>query len=106
MDIYKNRINNIKSKITNGAFLVTNDKNIYYFTGLWDSNGYLLITKENAYLFVDFRYGEVAEKTVNSADVIVFNKLFDELNNVLKNDNVTKLYVETNVLTMEHIAIS
>lgn len=101
MDIYKNRINNIKSKITDGAFLVTNDKNIYYFTGLWDSNGYLLITKENAYLFVDFRYGEVAEKTVNSADVIVFNKLFDELNNVLKNDNVTKLYVETNVLTME-----
>ena len=101
MDIYKNRINNIKSKITDGAFLVTNDKNIYYFTGLWDSNGYLLITKENAYLFVDFRYGEVAEKTVNSANVIVFNKLFDELNNVLKNDNVTKLYVETNVLTME-----
>ena len=76
MDIYKNRINNIKSKITDGAFLVTNDKNIYYFTGLWDSNGYLLITKENAYLFVDFRYGEVAEKTVNSANVIVFNKLF------------------------------
>lgn len=100
MDCYKNRIKRLKEKAGESAFLVTNDINIYYFTGLWDSNGYLLVTQNEAYLFVDFRYGEVAENTVNSAKVIVFSKLYDEINNVLKTENVKNCFVETNKVTM------
>lgn len=105
MDIYKNRITNLISKISDSAFLITNDKNIYYFTGLWDSNGYLLVTKSGAYLFVDFRYGEIAEKTVTSAKVVVFEKLFDELNNTLKKNCISKCYVETSYLTVSDFAL-
>lgn len=100
MEIYNNRINNLISKCSDTAFLITNDKNIYYFTGLWDSNGYLLVTKSGAYLFVDFRYGEIAEKTVSTAKVIVFEKIFDELNNSLKENCIDKCFIETSSLTV------
>lgn len=100
MDCYKNRIERLKEKAGNSAFLITDDKNIYYFTGLWDSNGYLLVTANESYLFVDFRYGEVAENTVDSAKVIVFTKLYDEINNVLKTEKVKNCFVETNKVTM------
>ena len=100
MDCYKNRVERLKEKASDSAFLITDDKNIYYFTGLWDSNGYLLVTQNEAYLFVDFRYGEVAENTVKSAKVIVFSKLYDEINSVLKKENPKKCFVETNKVTM------
>lgn len=105
MDCYKNRIERLKEKAGESAFLVTNDINIYYFTGLWDSNGYLLVTANESYLFVDFRYGEVAENTVDSAKVIVFSKLYDEINNVLKTEKVKNCFVETNKVTMADFSV-
>ncbi|MGN0460538.1 MAG: M24 family metallopeptidase [Ruminococcus sp.] len=105
MDCYKNRIEKLKEKAGDSAFLVTDDKNIYYFTGLWDSNGYLLVTKNEAYLFVDFRYGEVAENTVNSAKVIVFTKLYDEINSVLETEKVKNCFVETDKVTMSQFSV-
>lgn len=105
MDCYKNRIEKLKEKAGNSAFLITDDKNIYYFTGLWDSNGYLLVTQNEAYLFVDFRYGEVAENTVDSAKVIVFSKLYEEINSVLKTEKVKNCFVETNKVTVADFSI-
>ncbi|MBQ9673781.1 MAG: aminopeptidase P family protein [Ruminococcus sp.] len=102
MDIYNNRISRLikKSRELGKSFLLTNDKNIYYFTGLWDSNGYLFVGKNSAVLLVDFRYGEVAKKTVTSAKVIVFNKLFEELNNLIKAEQTEELLLETNQITV------
>lgn len=100
MDIYSRRINLLKSKVKDNSFLITNDKNIYYFTGLWDSNGYLLVTENNAYLLVDFRYGEIAEKTVTSANVIVFDSLFESLNKLAKENDIQTCYFETNHMTV------
>ena len=100
MNIYSERINFLKSKVKDNSFLITNDKNIYYFTGLWDSNGYLLVTENNAYLLVDFRYGEVAEKTVTSANVIVFDSFFDALNKLAKENDINSCYFETNHMTV------
>ncbi|MGN1132448.1 MAG: M24 family metallopeptidase [Ruminococcus sp.] len=105
MDCYKNRIEKLKEKSGNSAFLVTDDKNIYYFTGLWDSNGYLLVTQNEAYLFVDFRYGEVAENTVKSAKVIVFSKLYEEINSVLSCEKVKNCFLETDKVTMAQFSV-
>lgn len=105
MDCYKNRIERLKEKADKSTFLITDDKNIYYFTGLWDSNGYLLVTQNEAYLFVDFRYGEVAESTVTSAKVIVFSKLYDEINSVLSCEKVNSCLVETDKVTMAQFAV-
>ncbi len=104
MDIYRKRINSLQDKISDNkretGFLITDDKNIYYFTGLWDSNGYLLVYKDDAVLFVDFRYGEVAEKTVKSAKIVVFEKLFDSINRTIEEIGINSCYIETNKMTV------
>lgn len=97
MDIYLKRITKLIESCKD-TFLITNDKNIYYFTGLWDSNGYLLITNKKAYLFVDFRYGEIAEKTVKSAEVIIFSDLYKEMNLLLS--STENCHLETGSVTL------
>ena len=58
------RLNKLKGFIKNKdeALLITNEVNIGYFSGFFHSEGYLLVTGENSYLIVDFRYAEAAEK--------------------------------------------
>lgn len=90
MSIYSERIKKMRYYIfaPNGAMLFTKDENIYYFTGMLHSEGSLLITEKKAYLFVDFRYAEAAEKTVSSAQVI---------NSVEREKDICKACVENGV---------
>jgi Xaa-Pro aminopeptidase len=101
MNVYQNRVALLITKLKGKSALITDDINIYYYTGLWDSNGYFLVNDSQAYLFVDFRYGEVAEKTVTSAKVIVFKSFFKELNQKLSDNSVKELYCETNNVTLK-----
>ena len=90
MSIYSERIRKMRYYIfaPNEAMLFTKDENIYYFTGMRHSEGSLLITEKKAYLFVDFRYAEAAEKTVSSAQVI---------NSVERDKDICKVCVENGV---------
>ncbi|MCR8613185.1 MAG: aminopeptidase P family protein [Mycoplasma sp.] len=56
--------------VNSDAVLITNPKNIKYFTEAEVSVGYLLITKRQKYLYVDSRYFEAVEKLSQN------NKLF------------------------------
>ena len=47
----------------------------------------------------------MAESTVNSAKVIVFSKLYEEINSVLKTEKVKNCFVETNKVTMADFSI-
>ena len=49
------------------AALITDDVNRRYFTGMKSSAGTVLVTREKAYLIIDFRYIEKAQKTVKEA---------------------------------------
>ena len=49
------------------AFLITSGVNRFYLTDFSSSEGAVLKKKKNAYLLVDFRYGEAAEKTAEEA---------------------------------------
>jgi Xaa-Pro aminopeptidase len=100
MDVYNKRVELLRTKLNSKASIITNDKNIYYFTGLWDSNGYLFVSENEAVLFVDFRYGEVAEKTVTSVTVKVFKSFFDDFNAVLENNSISEIYCESKNLTV------
>ena len=62
------------------AALITEDVNRRYFTGMKSSAGTVLVTREKAYLIIDFRYIEKARKTVTEAEVIMQEKLYDQLN--------------------------
>lgn len=100
MDVYGRRISKLfeLSENTGKSLLLTDNKNIYYYTGLWDSNGYLCISGQRAVLLVDFRYGEIAQKTVSSAETEVYEKLYESLDRLIKSD---ELLVETNKMTVQ-----
>ena len=58
------------------AFLVTDEKNIYYLTGfnLMEGDGCLLVTKDNAIIITDDRFQLALEEFANDVDAI--NKLY------------------------------
>ncbi|MBP3334401.1 MAG: aminopeptidase P family protein, partial [Clostridia bacterium] len=55
------------------AIIVTNEKNQRYLTGFDYTDGYVIVTREKAACFTDFRYIEAAKKEVNKEyEVIMF----------------------------------
>ena len=53
------------------ALLITNELNVRYLSGVDFTDGFLLITKEKAYLFADGRYIEVAKRDAASGFEVV-----------------------------------
>lgn len=66
------KIKNLKSQLNEGeALLVVSPENRRYLTDFPSSDGYLLVTKTDAVLFVDSRYIEAAQNTARGCDEIV-----------------------------------
>ena len=62
------------------AALVTNELNIRYLGGVDYTDGFLLITKEKAFLFADSRYIEVAKRDASKGfEVVLLNKRRSDL---------------------------
>ncbi|MBR1483552.1 MAG: aminopeptidase P family protein [Ruminococcus sp.] len=87
-------------KTPHTAALITNEVNIGYFCGFFHSEGYLLVTAENTYLLVDFRYIEAAKRQANDCEVICFQKLSEELMSLLVKNTVQSVHIEQNSLTV------
>lgn len=92
------KINAVRELLTkDSAALIYSAVSRKYLTGFESSLGYLLITKENAALFVDGRYFEAAEKAVDTAVKVC---LFDDISKSVKEfltASVKALLVETSV---------
>ena len=101
-EIFRKRINGIKSVLQSSeeALFITNQNNIGYFCGFFNSEGVMLVTTEKAFLFVDFRYIEAAKKKSSCCEVICFSKLAADLLKVLKDNSVNKLYFEASDITV------
>jgi len=64
------KIRNVIPELGCDAILLTNDINRLYATGFKSSAGALIITKEDAWFIIDFRYIEVARQVVKGAKVV------------------------------------
>ena len=75
------RVNKLRNLLENqkDSFLITNEKNIFYLTGFNKSEGALLLTSTQAYLFVDFRYYEAASAKAKCCEVLLYSNLQDSL---------------------------
>ena len=82
------------------AFLVCSGINRRYFTNFSSTAGALLITKKKSYLFLDFRYIEMAQKSVKDVDLVFFSEFYEDFNNFLEEKGIKKLAIET-----EHTSI-
>lgn len=96
------RIKNLKKNIKNDfqGFLITSDVNRFYYTGFSSSAGCVLLTKENAYLLVDFRYGEAAQNIVKHCKVVVFKKLIDSIKEICKEEHISEIFIEEENVTV------
>ena len=83
------------------AVIIFSEVNRRYFTGFPSSDGYLVVTKDDATLFVDSRYVEEEEKSVTACNVLLFKKASEDIKNYLKEKSVIKAYTERN-----HISVS
>ena len=86
------------------AVLITSSINRRYFTNFDSSDGMLLITKENSYLLLDFRYIEAARQQVSDIEVVLFESLSDSLGQILKNNNIKSVAFENELLTLKDAA--
>ena len=96
MAVFDDRINSIKKVINNRdeALLITDEKNVYYFSGVFNCEGKILITSDKSYLLVDFRYIEVAKKQCESCEVIDCKNFTDDVSELCKKHSVKSLYLE------------
>lgn len=86
------------------AALVTEDVNRRYFTGMKSSAGTVLVTREKAYLIIDFRYIEKARKTVKDAEVIMQDKLYEQINLLLSKHGCKTLAIENQTVSVATLA--
>ena len=103
------KMNNIeairRSLIDSGldAVLITDEKNQRYATGFAFTDGAVLITRKNAFLFTDSRYIEAAEKTVDDSITLRLFGAGKRLSQLIKaeldNENVERLGGEEGTLS-------
>ncbi len=82
------------------AALLISNENRRYFTNFVSSLGYLLVTKVEAYLLVDSRYAEAAQKQAKNCVVKPFEKLSDTLHEIVKMHNIKSILIEGSAFTV------
>ena len=103
----ENRINKLLQKLPEDvdAVLIHSGVNRQYFTSFPSSAGTLLVIKNaEAYFIIDFRYYEKAQKEVNGCTVLLQEKLFEQINTLLKKHNVKKIAIESEYMTVSEFS--
>ncbi|MGG0665796.1 Xaa-Pro peptidase family protein [Viridibacillus arvi] len=83
------------------SLIITNDQNRRYLTGFTGSAGTVLVTKNKAFLFVDFRYVQQAQDqamdfTVQEIDRAV---MYEVISNTLQEENIGRVGFEEKNIT-------
>ncbi len=86
-------------KNSHEAILIHSPENRRYFTDFPSSDGYLVVTKNDAVLFMDSRYIEAAQKTALCKARLV-TKASIEIKDYLKEKSILKAYTERERLTV------
>lgn len=96
-----NRIEALQQKLPeNACALITSDVNRRYFTGMKSSAGTLIVFKNSAYLIIDSRYIEKARDTVTDCDVIMQERLYSQLSELISENHAEELWVESDTMTL------
>ena len=95
------KINKLQEFLKNSheAILIHSPENRRYFTDFPSSDGYLVVTKDDAVFFTDSRYIEAAQKTASCKAQLV-TKATLEIKDYLKVKNILKAYTERERLTV------
>ena len=94
------RVENLQKTLDkNTAALITTNDNRFYLSGMRSSAGTVLVTPENAYLIIDFRYFEKASKTCKF-ETILLDNMKEQLNGLLKKNGIKTLLCEVDDMSV------
>ena len=83
------------------AFITTDEKTRFYLTKFAATDGTLLVTAKESYLFVDFRYIEAAEKEARGCKIIMpKGRTSDEIKKIIAESGIKRFGFEENKLTV------
>ncbi len=97
-------IKRLSERFFNGnidAAILTSPVNRKYLLGINSSAGTILLFPDKAYLIIDFRYYEMAKSKAEGFEVILQNKLFKELKELLIKHNAKTVALEEDTVTLE-----
>lgn len=96
-----NRIDILRSRLPeDSCALITSDVNRRYFTRMRSSAGTLIVFKDSAYLIIDSRYIEKARDTVKDCDVILQERLYSQLSELIAKNHAERVWVESDTMTL------
>lgn len=94
----KNPVEGLREKLigsyTERAVLIYSQRNRRYMTGFNSTDGVLIITADEAYLLVDFRYAEAAGKEARNCKVVEFTGMNASICEILKKHGVREVLLE------------
>lgn len=76
------------------AALITSYPNRLYLSGMKSSAGFVLVTREEAYCIVDFRYYEAACRIVKDCKVVQFERFGDTLGALIQKHGIQGILLE------------
>ena len=91
----------LKSKID--CVIITSPENRRYFTGFNSSDGFLVITNDEAIFFTDSRYIEAASKEITVCKSVLLKRVSETIVPYLKGKNIENIYLETERLTVAEL---
>jgi len=95
-------ISQLSAELSEGeAVLITSDASRQYFTGFKSSAGTVLVTPNDAVLFIDSRYFEKASGTVTSCKVMLLVDIASQLKERLEVQKTEIIYTETSCISLE-----
>ncbi len=99
----KDRILNLQETLKHDeAFWISSGSNRLYLTGFNSSAGSVLITKNKAVFFIDFRYFEKAKSIVNSCEVVLYDKGDKGIYEFCTQENIKTVFVESSFVSLSH----
>lgn len=99
-------IQKLQQTLENGeAYIVSSPENRRYLTRFSSSDGYLIITKNEAVFLTDSRYIEAAGKTVEGcSEIAQLNSLSAQLPEYVEKLGISKLFTESAKLTVDEFS--
>lgn len=96
-----NNIQKLQTKLSNDeCALLFDGVSRRYFTKMKSSAGTVAVFSDAAYLLIDFRYFEKAKKTVFDCEVIEQNRLYHQINGLIKKHGVRKVMLNNDKVTL------
>lgn len=87
------------------AALITSPLNRRYYTGFPSSAGVVVVTRQQCYFIVDARYHEAAQAAIPSCEVVLQERLHEQIYALLQQHQVKTLGIESQAVTVSQLRV-